>query len=84
MKKIGLSLAVAFSLAFAAPFVAPVYAHHAYTDKNGCHVDHSTGERHCHEVFLPPKKKKGSKKKKSSEVEIVKSIDVAEFVPAGD
>lgn len=25
-----------------------VFAHSGGTDKNGCHIDHSTGTKHCH------------------------------------
>lgn len=35
--------------AFGASIVAPVaLAHSGGTDKNGCHMNHKTGIRHCH------------------------------------
>lgn len=29
-------------------FAATAFAHSGGTDRNGCHVDHRTGIRHCH------------------------------------
>jgi len=41
MKTCILALALVFSATFA-------YAHSGGTDSQGCHVDHKTGQRHCH------------------------------------
>ncbi|MEG2446464.1 MAG: YHYH domain-containing protein [Acinetobacter sp.] len=35
-------------LALVAAFATTAYSHGGRTDKNGCHKDKSTGERHCH------------------------------------
>ena len=39
------NLILAVTLLLACGYVA---AHSGGTDRNGCHVDHKTGERHCH------------------------------------
>ncbi len=38
--------AILVALAFV--FAAPVFAHSGGTDRDGCHIDHRTGIRHCH------------------------------------
>ncbi len=43
MKNLLLAIGVALSL-----ITAPVLAHSGGTDRQGCHVDHQTGVRHCH------------------------------------
>lgn len=34
--------------AILAAIASIAFAHSGGTDKNGCHVDHKTGIRHCH------------------------------------
>ncbi|WP_143223872.1 YHYH domain-containing protein [Acinetobacter sp. ANC 3903] len=36
------------ALALIASFATSAYSHGGRTDKNGCHKQRSTGERHCH------------------------------------
>ncbi|MCZ4331069.1 YHYH domain-containing protein [Castellaniella denitrificans] len=45
MKKI---IAAAVLAVFGVIATAPVWAHSGGTDKNGCHMNHKTGTRHCH------------------------------------
>jgi len=35
-------------LALLTASLSPAFAHSGGTDKQGCHVDHKTGQRHCH------------------------------------
>ncbi|MGJ7496322.1 YHYH domain-containing protein [Variovorax sp. RT4R15] len=35
-------------LAFLAASLSPAFAHSGGTDRQGCHVDSQSGQRHCH------------------------------------
>lgn len=45
MKKIIAAVVLAI---FGIAATAPAWAHSGGTDKNGCHRNHKTGDRHCH------------------------------------
>lgn len=45
MKKI---IAAAVLAVFGVIATVPAWAHSGGTDKNGCHMNHKTGTRHCH------------------------------------
>jgi hypothetical protein len=46
--KIGIIMKKAILLILIASFATTAYSHGGRTDKNGCHKETKTGERHCH------------------------------------
>lgn len=72
MKRVSVVFAVSSALVFACGALVPALAHPGNVDQEGCHVQRSTGQRHCH----PERRKAGG--------EALKKTPAADRKPSGE